>query len=87
MVDKQAQKYIIKLLKNLKIFQSAKNPYSFKIINLNKIRDIKKMRYTSDTDDIISECLSSYYLLTKAIFEYENYVMNTEEKNAAEKNE
>jgi hypothetical protein len=76
--DKIAQKHIMKLMKQLKVYQNPKNPYAFKIVNLFKQRD-PKQKYTTDLEDIVAECLSSYYLLVKAIFEYINYVINSSE--------
>jgi hypothetical protein len=72
--DKSVQHYLIKLMKNLKINSNVKNPFSFKITTLFRPFDPKK-RITSDPSDIISECLSSYYHLVKALFEYENYML------------
>jgi hypothetical protein len=81
--DKTSQKHILKLFKNLKITQSTRNPFCFRITNLQRKRDLK-MKYTTEIDDIISDSLSSYYLLVKLLFEYVNYVMNNpdEEENA-----
>lgn len=87
--DKNVQKYLLKLMKNLKISQNPRNPFSYKITTLFQQPDPKK-KITSDSDDIIPECLSSYYYLVKALFEYENYVMSLKEeteKNKLEKAE
>jgi hypothetical protein len=77
--DKNVQKYLLKLMKNLKISQNPRNPFSYRITTLFQQPDPKK-KITSDSDDIIAECLSSYYYLVKAIFEYENYVMSLKEE-------
>lgn len=76
--DKTSQKYILKLFKNLKFTQSTKNPFCFRITNLQRNRDLK-MKYTTDIDDIISDSLSSYYLLVKLLFDYVNYIINNPE--------
>jgi len=62
--DKQVQKYLLKLMNNLKISQNPKNAFSFRIQNLNFIRDPKK-KITSDPSELIPEYLSSYYLFVK----------------------
>jgi hypothetical protein len=79
--DKDVQKYILKLMKNLKIYSSPKNPFAFKISLLYKQLD-PKMKFTSNSDDIIPQCLSSYYLLVKAIFEYVNYKQSEQEDDS-----
>jgi hypothetical protein len=79
--DKQAQKYILKLMKNLKIHQSSKNPFAFKI---RKIAKDPKLKYTTNVEDIISDTLSSYYYLIKSIFEYYNYTLNNENSEQEE---
>jgi hypothetical protein len=77
--DKNAQKYIMKLMKQLKVHQNPKNPYSFKLVN--KARD-GRQKYTTDIEDVIAECLSSYHLLVKALFEYNNYLLNANDPEA-----
>ena len=83
--DKNVQKYLIKLMKNLKISPSPKNPFAYRITNINVKTDVKK-KFTTDIDDIIAECLTSYYYLVKSIFEYTNYMLNNKEEAGAEKN-
>lgn len=80
--NKSAQKYIIKLMKHLKVNQNPKNPFSFKIVRKEKD---PRMKYTTNVDEVISDSLSSYYLLVKAVFEYTNYIVNkTKEDSESE---
>lgn len=80
MEDKTAQKYILKLMKNLKLNSNPKNPFAFRI-NTNKVRD-PKQKYTTDLDQVVSEYIGSYYYFIKAIFEFENYKINNPEKES-----
>jgi len=73
--DKASLKHILKLFKNLKITQSTKNAFSFRITNLDKKRD-PRVKYTTEINDVISESLDSYYLLVKMLFEFVNYMVN-----------
>ncbi len=76
--DLNAQKYISKLFKNFKIFQNPKNPFKFKIrefqIDLNA-------RYTTEVDFVIGQCISSYFLFVKSIFEFENFKIRSKEED------
>jgi len=82
--DLSAQKYICKLLKNFKLFQNPKNPFKFKIREFNI--DLKA-RFTTDVDFIIRQCISSYFLFVKSIFEYENFKLKNSENEENEQNE
>ena len=75
--DISAQKYICKLFKNFKLFQNPKNPFKFKIRDFNI--DLKA-RSTTEVDYIIRQCISSFYLFIKAIFEYQNFLIKKAEK-------
>jgi hypothetical protein len=81
--DKDVQKYLLKLMKNLKMYPSPKNPFAFRINLLFKQLD-PKIKFTSNSDDIIPQCLSSFYLLVKAIFEYVNYKQITQQEVKAD---
>jgi hypothetical protein len=74
--NKSAQKYIIKIMKHLKVWQNPKNPYAFKIIKREKNA---RLKYTTDVEDVISDTLSSYYLLVRSMFEYTNFIINNPE--------
>lgn len=82
--DLNAQKYISKLFKNFKLYQNPKNPFKFKIrefqIDLNA-------RYTTEVDFVIRQCISSFYLFVKSIFEFENFrIKSKEEEDNENKN-
>jgi len=80
--DLSAQKYICKLFKNFKLTQNPKNPFKFKIreFTINPMA-----RSTTEVDYVIRQCISSFYLFVKSIFEFHNFKLNTaaaeEEKN------
>lgn len=82
MEDLSAQKYISKLFKNFKLSQNPKNPYKFKIKEYNID---SKARYTTDEDYVIRQCISSFYLFLKAIFEFQNFKLKSQDEDAAEK--
>ena len=80
--NKTIIKDVMSLFKNLKIKQNPKNNFKYSLYHMFKNNNIKK-RYTTDTDEIIKECLDSYYLLVKGLF---NFFMKEENKNNNENN-
>lgn len=84
--DKSTQKHILKLFKNLKITQSTRNPFCFRITNIGKKRD-PKLKYTTEINDVISDSLTSYYLLVRLLFEYVNYILNNPDEDKEENKE
>jgi hypothetical protein len=81
--DLSAQKYISKLFKNFKIAQNPKNPYKFKIREFSV--DLKA-RSTTEVDYIIRQCISSFCLFVKSIFEFQNFKLKTKEEEENNKN-
>ena len=67
--NKTIIKDVMSLFKNLKIKQNPKNNFKYSLYHMFKNNNIKK-RYTTDTDEIIKECLDSYYLLVKGLFDF-----------------
>jgi len=67
--NKSIIKDVMSLFKNLKIKQNPKNNLKFSLYHMIKKNNEKK-RYTTDTDEIIRECLDSYYLLVKGLFDF-----------------
>ncbi len=80
--NKTIIKDVMSLFKNLKIKQNPKNNFKYSLYHMFKNNNIKK-RYTTDTDEIIKECLDSYYLLVKGLFDF---FMKEENKNNNENN-
>lgn len=80
--DLSAQKYICKLFKNFKFSQNPKNPFKFKI---REFTFDPKARSTTEVDYVIRQCISSFYLFIKSVFEFQNFKLSTAEE-AAEKN-
>ena len=80
--NKTIIKDVMSLFKNLKIKQNPKNNFKYSLYHMFKNNNIKK-RYTTDTDEIIKECLDSYYLLVKGLFDF---FMKEENNNNNENN-
>ena len=66
--NKSIIKDVSKLMRVLHVQQNPKNPMKYSLYMFRK-RD-SKARYTTDVNEIIPECLSSYYLLVKCLFDY-----------------
>ena len=79
--NKSIIKDVDRLMRSLKIKQNPKYPLKYSLYHMFKKKD-PKVRYTSNIEEIIRECLSSYYLLVKVLFDYylkeENENENTE---------
>ena len=67
--NKSIIKDVSKLMKNLHVQQNPKNPMKYSLYHMFRKRD-PKVRYTTNVDEMIPECLSSYYLLVKCLFDY-----------------
>ena len=67
--NKSIIKDVMNLFKNLKIKQNPKNNLKFSLYHMRKKSNEKK-RYTTDSDEIIRECLDSYFLLVKGLFDF-----------------
>ena len=91
--NKTIIKDIAKFMRVMHVQQNHKNPMKYSLYHMFRKRD-PKVRYTTNVDEIIPECLSSYYLLVKSLFDYyikeqkkeEGIIEKDEEKNE-EKNE
>ena len=91
--NKTIIKDIAKFMRVMHVQQNPKNPMKYSLYHMFRKRD-PKVRYTTNVDEIIPECLSSYYLLVKSLFDYyikeqkkeEGIIEKDEEKNE-EKNE
>ena len=91
--NKTIIKDVMSLFKNLKIKQNPKNNFKYSLYHMFKNNNIKK-RYTTDTDEIIKECLDSYYLLVKGLFDFfmkeenknNNEINNNENNNFSDEN-
>ena len=79
--NKSIIKDVDRLMRSLKVKQNPKYPLKYSLYHMFKKKD-PKARYTSNIEEIIPECLSSYYLLVKVLFDYylkeENENENTE---------
>ena len=79
--NKSIIKDVDRLMRSLKVKQNPKYPLKYSLYHMFKKKD-PKVRYTSNIEEIIRECLSSYYLLVKVLFDYylkeENENENTE---------
>ena len=93
--NKSIIKDISKLMRVLHVQQNPKNPMKYSLYHMFRKRD-PKVRYTTNVDEMIPECLSSYYLLVKCLFDYyikeqkkeEGIIEDDEnEKNDEDKNE
>ena len=67
--NKSIIKDVDRLMRSLKIKQNPKYPLKYSLYHMFKKKD-PKARYTSNIEEIIPECLSSYYLLVKVLFDY-----------------
>ena len=67
--NKSIIKDISKLMRVLHVQQNPKNPMKYSLYHMFRKRD-PKVRYTTNVDEMIPECLSSYYLLVKCLFDY-----------------
>ena len=67
--NKTIIKDVAKFMRVMHVQQNPKNPMKFSLYHMFRKRD-PKVRYTTNVDEIIPECLSSYYLLVKCLFDY-----------------
>ena len=67
--NKTIIKDVAKFMRVMHVQQNPKNPMKYSLYHMFKKRD-PKVRYTTNVDEIIPECLSSYYLLVKSLFDY-----------------
>ena len=67
--NKTIIKDVSKLMRVLHVQQNPKNPMKYSLYHMFRKRD-PKIRYTTNVDEMIPECLSSYYLLVKCLFDY-----------------
>ena len=92
--NKTIIKDIAKFMRVMHVQQNPKNPMKYSLYHMFRKRD-PKVRYTTNVDEIIPECLSSYYLLVKSLFDYyikeqkkeEGIIEKDEEKNEEKKEE
>ena len=92
--NKTIIKDIAKFMRVMHVQQNPKNPMKYSLYHMFRKRD-PKVRYTTNVDEIIPECLSSYYLLVKSLFDYyikeqkkeEGIIEKEEEKNEEKKEE
>ena len=67
--NKSIIKDVAKFMRVLHVQQNPKNPMKYSLFHMFRKRD-PKVRYTTNVDEMIPECLSSYYLLVKCLFDY-----------------
>ena len=67
--NKSIIKDVSKFMRVLHVQQNPKNPMKYSLYHMFRKRD-PKVRYTTNVDEMIPECLSSYYLLVKCLFDY-----------------
>ena len=67
--NKSIIKDVAKFMRVLHVQQNPKNPMKYSLYHMFRKRD-PKVKYTTDVNEIIPECLSSYYLLVKCLFDY-----------------
>ena len=67
--NKSIVKDVVKFMRVLRVQQNPKNPMKYSLYHMFKKRD-PKVRYTSNIDEMIPECLNSYYLLVKCLFDF-----------------
>jgi hypothetical protein len=92
--NKSIIKDVAKFMRVMHVQQNPKNPMKYSLYHMFRKRD-PKVRYTTNVDEIIPECLSSYYLLVKCLFDYyikeqnkeEGIIEKDEYKNNDNKNE
>ncbi len=82
--NKSIIKDVDRLMRSLKVKQNPKYPLKYSLYHMFKKKD-PKVRYTSNIEEIIRECLSSYYLLVKVLFDY--YLKEENENENIEINE
>ena len=83
--NKAIIKDVCKLFKTLRVHQNPKFPLKYSLYHMFKKKDAKT-RYTTNVEEIIPECLDSYYLLVKCLFEY-YYKKSKDENNDENVNE
>ena len=83
--NKTIIKDVAKFMRVMHVQQNPKNPMKYSLYHMFRKRD-PKVRYTTNVDEIIPECLSSYYLLVKCLFDYYIKEIN-KEKGIIEKDE
>ena len=76
--NKSIIKDISKFMRVMHVQQNPKNPMKYSLYHMFRKRD-PKVRYTTNIDEIIPECLSSYYLLVKSLFDFYIKELNKEE--------
>ena len=76
--NKSIIKDVAKFMRVMHVQQNPKNPMKYSLYHMFRKRD-PKVRYTTNVDEIIPECLSSYYLLVKCLFDYYIKEQNKEE--------
>ena len=76
--NKSIIKDVAKFMRVMHVQQNPKNPMKYSLYHMFRKRD-PKVRYTTNVDEIIPECLSSYYLLVKCLFDYYIKEKNKEE--------
>ena len=76
--NKSIIKDISKFMRVMHVQQNPKNPMKYSLYHMFRKRD-PKVRYTTNVDEIIPECLSSYYLLVKSLFDFYIKELNKEE--------
>ena len=92
--NKSIIKDVAKFMRVMHVQQNPKNPMKYSLYHMFRKRD-PKVRYTTNVDEIIPECLSSYYLLVKCLFDYyikeknkeEGIIEKEEDKNNDNNNE
>lgn len=77
--NKSIIKDVCKLMRVLRVRQNPKNEMKYSLYHMFQKRNIKA-RYTTSIEEIIPECLDSYFLLVKSLFEY--YSKEEKEKDA-----
>ena len=76
--NKTIIKDVAKFMRVMHVQQNPKNPMKYSLYHMFRKKD-PKVRYTTNVDEIIPECLSSYYLLVKCLFDYYIKEINKEE--------
>jgi hypothetical protein len=83
--NKSIIKDVDRLMRSLKVKQNPKYPLKYSLYHMFKKKD-PKARYTSNIEEIIPECLSSYYLLVKVLFDYYLKEENDDNKKLNDEN-
>ena len=92
--NKTIIKDVAKFMRVMHVQQNPKNPMKYSLYHMFRKRD-PKVRYTTNVDEMIPECLSSYYLLVKCLFDYyikeqkkeEGIIEQDEDKDKNDENE